>query len=164
MNRPTKTRLKQLFKYSESKGVLIRIKKVTYNADIGDHFGCKKDDYLIGNIDGSLILAHNAIWIFHNGEIKNNIDHINGMPSDNRIENLRDVSQSVNQRNKKKQSNNTTGLTGVCFDKQYNKFRARVSSKSKKVKFLGLHGNLFDAACAVFSYRKNHGYTERHGR
>jgi hypothetical protein len=49
------------------------------------------------------ILAHRVCWMLHYGEWpENQIDHINGDRSDNRIENLRDVSQAQNQMNKPK--------------------------------------------------------------
>lgn len=41
------------------------------------------------------------------------MDHINGDPSDNRICNLRQVTGSQNQANRKLDKNNTSGVTGV---------------------------------------------------
>lgn len=45
--------------------------------------------------------GHRVIWMLHYGEWPTNmIDHINRDPSDNRIENLRDVDNGINQRNR----------------------------------------------------------------
>jgi len=45
-------------------------------------------------------LAHRLIWIWHHGNDPDTIDHINRNRADNRIENLRDVSLSVNHMNR----------------------------------------------------------------
>ena len=53
--------------------------------------------YKQGRIDGVAYLAHRVAWAICKGEWPSGvIDHINGDTSDNRIENLRDVSQSEN--------------------------------------------------------------------
>lgn len=51
-------------------------------------------------INYKMYLAHRLIWLLHYGEWpKQHIDHIDGNPGNNRLENLRDVSRSVNLRN-----------------------------------------------------------------
>ena len=45
-------------------------------------------------------LAHRLAWLYVHGEWpKNHIDHINGIRSDNRLANLRDVPQAINLQN-----------------------------------------------------------------
>jgi hypothetical protein len=47
------------------------------------------------------ILAHRLAWLLHTGKNpKDQIDHINGDRSDNRIQNLREADASLNQRNR----------------------------------------------------------------
>ena len=60
---------------------------------------------------------HRVVWFLLNGEIPDGllIDHIDRNPFNNKIENLRLVNVKLNQRNRKMQSNNNTGHTGVKY-------------------------------------------------
>jgi hypothetical protein len=61
-------------------------------------------------------LAHRIIWYMINDIWPDgSIDHINGIKTDNRPENLRIVSHRENMRNQKLRSDNKTGLTGLTF-------------------------------------------------
>jgi len=61
----------------------------------------KGNGYLYGNIFNKNALAHRVAWCISKGYWpKGFVDHINGVRSDNRIENLRDVSCSENNRNR----------------------------------------------------------------
>lgn len=59
-------------------------------------------------------------------------DHINGDGLDNQRANLRECSVAQNQRNRGKQSNNTSGFKGVVFDKRYNKWQAAITLDGKR--------------------------------
>jgi len=78
----------------------------------------------------------NNIYI-HRLLLKNPIgfqtDHINGNRLDNRKENLRIVTASQNQMNKGIRSDNSTGYSGVWFDKSRNKWVAELWFEHKKV-------------------------------
>lgn len=74
--------------------------------------------YVRVRLNGEKTLAHVIIWKIHNGPISDGmeIDHINGIRHDNRIENLRVVTKSANQRNRVKlNKNNTSGVSGVYW-------------------------------------------------
>lgn len=61
------------------------------------------------------------------------IDHINGIPNDNRIVNLRDVDASINRQNQRKaQSRSKSGLLGVCWYKAGSKWQAEISVHGEK--------------------------------
>lgn len=52
-------------------------------------------------IDGMYFQTHRLVWFYANGRWPiGQIDHINGQRDDNRLHNLRDVSQSENQQNR----------------------------------------------------------------
>lgn len=76
----------------------------------------KGNGYLMGRIMGKAALAHRVAWKIHYGDEPDVIDHINREKSDNRIENLRSVSQRINCRNGDMRKNNSSGVTGVGFD------------------------------------------------
>lgn len=64
------------------------------------------------------------------------VDHINGDGLDNRKENLRVCTHKENTRNRKIQKNNTSGFTGVVWDKPRNKWRAHIKYLGKLI-FIG---------------------------
>lgn len=75
------------------------------------------------------------------------IDHINRNPLDNRRENLRIVTPQQNCMNKSIQPNNTSGVPGVSWRKDRNKWRAFISIDGKQIA-LGLYKRKEDAIAA----------------
>ena len=117
--------------------------------------------YLQGAINWKRHYSHRVIWAMVWGSWPlHQIDHIDGNKSNNRIENLRDVTPSVNRHNSKKNINNTSGFTGVIKDKK--KWRATITIYRKKT-HLGCFNNIEDAATARHEASQNHGFTKRHG-
>ena len=72
------------------------------------------------------------------------VDHINRNPLDNRRDNLRIVSIQENNMNLSIRKTNKSGVSGVCWDKDANKWRADIAYKKKKIN-LGRFDNLEDA-------------------
>lgn len=90
-----------------------------------------------------------AIHLFLLGPAPNGLewDHENRDSLDNRRFNLRAVSHTVNMRNRKEQVNNTSGITGVHFRKQTNKWRAEIKVNGKSIT-IGDFQDITDAAIA----------------
>ncbi len=72
------------------------------------------------------------------------IDHINGDRSDNRWCNLRVVSRTQNNMNAKVKSNNSSGFTGVSYDKRRDSWAAEIKINKRKI-FLGRFATLEEA-------------------
>ncbi|UFM70401.1 HNH endonuclease [Leclercia adecarboxylata] len=134
-------RMSDLFHYNN--GVLHWKGKPARWMIAGDKAGYKmKSGHHSVSVRGKRIYVHRIVWEIHYGEVPKGmvIDHINGNPDDNRIENLRCVTQQLNMLNKRKQSNNTSGFTGIGFHKQRNKWRATFMDEH-----LGLFENFIEA-------------------
>ncbi|RVH49336.1 hypothetical protein CN212_15670 [Sinorhizobium meliloti] len=98
------------------------------------------------------------------GEEPEQIDHISGARDDNREDNLRAVTVSMNMRNAKKPVTNTSGVPGVNWDKGRGKWLVRIGVGERKTRNLGRFDS-FDAAIAARkSAERHHGYHENHGR
>ena len=75
-----------------------------------------------------------AETFIQNPDNKIYVDHINRIRTDNRLENLRWATARENAINITKQKNNTSGFTGVNYDKNTNKWRAEIYTDRYKVK------------------------------
>jgi len=154
----TQAIVKKHLSYNPKTGVLTR--KSTGEAQLKR----AKEGYLRVKIQGKQYPTHRVVWLYTYGEFpENTIDHINGVKTDNRIENLRDVTSTENNRNRSLSSNNKSGISGVYWCKRYNRWVARIGSKSGKEN-LGNFKNLFEACCARKSAEIRLGYHFNHGR
>jgi len=113
------------------------------------------------------LFEHCVVWLLARGEWPEEIDHLDGDGLNNKLENLRNVTRSENNRNHRLSKNNkTTGVTGVRFyDKKSPLWQAYSynTAEGKQIQ-LGNYKTLFDAVCARKSFELKNGYTERHGR
>ena len=120
--------------------------------------------YLQIIIDGKAICLHRIAYLFMIGEWPNNeIDHINGNPLDNRWENLREVSKIENFKNQKIYKNNVSGVTGVSWNKYFNKWIVIISVNKKPIN-LGYFDNFEDAVKVRKNAEVEHDYHENHGK
>lgn len=122
------------------------------------------DGYKVGKIFGRPFRAHRVIWALVNGSWpKNDIDHINGNRTDNRILNLRDVSKVENARNCAIRKNNTSGATGVSWSKNDKRWRAGICIDGKEF-FIGNFLEKADAISARKKAERDAGFHPNHGR
>lgn len=136
-------------KYNREKWIKCAIEMgYTCNPETGDVFGlrgnalnAKNVGYKIMNVknEGKLrfIFHHQFIWYYVNNEVVDCIDHINGDKLDNRICNLRSVTQQKNCFNKK-------NIKGFHFRPKLNKWHCQINSCGKKI-YLGLYNTKEEA-------------------
>lgn len=91
------------------------------------------------------------------------IDHINGIRSDNRICNLRLVDCKENAKNQRKNKRNKNAFGGVFFNKQKKKYVSRIKVNGKSI-FLGYFNLIDDAIAARKEANKKYGFHENHGK
>ena len=120
--------------------------------------------YRYGRIFRKTYSAHRVIWAMTYGEWPpEQIDHINGIGSDNRIVNLRAVNNAENCKNQTTPKNNTSGVMGVSWHKVTKKWAVQLSVKGKR-KTLGYFTEKSEAATARKDAEVKHGYHPNHGR
>lgn len=119
--------------------------------------------YHEGAIHNARYKAHRVAWALHTGEWPSDqIDHINGCKTDNRITNLRVVSQADNCKNQKIKKNNTSGYTGVYWHKREQQWYAQIRVNGSN-KFLGYFTNLDAAVIARTQADIDYGFHPGHG-
>ena len=160
----TQEYIKSVLHYDQDTGIFTwKVNKS--NMKIGSVAGNKHNSgYTYIKLDKKLYAAHRLAWIYIYGKSPvHYIDHINGNKMDNRLFNLREATNFQNQCNRKLNKNNTSGVKGISWDKQYNKWKVRLSVNSKKI-ILGRFYDFFEACCIVYSARnKLHGEFANHG-
>jgi len=120
--------------------------------------------YMKIKIFGKSMFAHRVLWLLRYGKWPEmQLDHINGVRSDNRRTNIREASNQENSKNRKLRSDNGSGLAGVRIHKRLCKWEADISIGGKQ-EVLGYFEDLFSAACARKSAEIQHSYHENHGR
>ena len=122
----------------------------------GDRAGCAGGHgYWIVILKGKKYRAHRAIYLWHHGWMPAQIDHINGNSLDNRIENLRPATPRQNQCNMKLSRANTSGVKGVSWAQNRQKWLAQCRVNGKP-KFIGYYNTLQTAKIAVRKFRELH--------
>jgi hypothetical protein len=127
-------------------------------------FANLSDGYLTGRALGVNYKAHRVAWAIHHGEWPiGMIDHINGNPTDNHIENLRVVSPAGNAQNQRVRSNNTSGEQGITWFPRDSKWWVKLT-KERRVIHIGYYENMRDAVIARDAAYKAAGFHKNHGR
>ena len=129
----------------------------------GDKAGSKNNTgYLHVSIDSKLYKNHRIIWLMHNGSSPKFVDHIDGDPLNNKIENLRGATQSQNMMNLKTPRTNTSGIKGVSWYKPRRKWRVSVTVNGKQKSFGCFDDIELAELVAIEARNKYHGEFARH--
>lgn len=150
--------LSRLLEYQQDTGVFVWRVSRGNGIDCGDSAGylCPRG-YQILRVDGGTYKAHRVAFLLMTGRWpKGVVDHINGDFGDNRWENLRDTTQSVNNRNAKRRRDNKSGIPGVIL-RPGGKWQVFIGSQE----YLGQTDDFFEAACLRKSEENRRGYTGR---
>lgn len=120
--------------------------------------------YRRGYIRGVCLLAHRVAYCIMEGEWPDDeIDHINGIRSDNRWANLRKVTLAENSKNRRMSKNNTSGCNGVIWVKHAKKYQAIGFDQGKPLS-LGYYKTLEEAEKVRKEWERENGYHENHGK
>jgi hypothetical protein len=133
-NALTQELVQSLFEYKD--GQLFRkVNRRSFKA--GDLIGAiEANGYVRTTLNGKRYLIHRIVYLMHHGYMPKEIDHINGNKSDNRIENLREVSRSENNLNRGNFKNNKSGCKNVSWHKLISKWQVQIKL-NKKTKHFG---------------------------
>jgi hypothetical protein len=131
--------LRQLVKYDRDTGLFQRGGKV-----IGTR---NKTGYVVFSLKSTLYYAHRLAWLYETGEMPSQIDHVNGIKNDNRMDNLRLATHAENMRNRVVRPQSTSGRKGVRLHKTSGLWFASIVV-DRKVISLGYHRDKEDAASA----------------
>lgn len=120
--------------------------------------------YLVGSIQARTLRAHRVAWCIASGAWpENDIDHINGITTDNRLENLRAVSHAENGRNQRMPSHNRSGRVGVFWHASSCRWRASIKINGRE-RYIGAFEQ-FDRAVEARSLAESQlKFHENHGR
>lgn len=109
-----------------------------------------KNNYRHIHINYKQYFTHRLIFLYHNGYLPEVIDHKDGNPLNNKIENLREATLSQNQYNRRIDCRNKTGVKNV--NKKGNKYRV-VFTVMKKSRHYGYYDTIEEAAAVAKAKR-----------
>jgi len=170
----TQEYLKKCLTYDPDTGIFIWNRredksKSRNTAFAGKAAGCvqtgKKDGHKNRRIglNGKYYLAYRLAWLYMTGAWPaEQIDHIDHDSLNDRWDNLREVSGGENQKNLPKYSNNTSGMTGVKWHNQANKWLAYITAAGKLTSG-GLFTSFEDAVAKRKELEKKYSFHPNHG-
>lgn len=147
----------QRLSYNPDTGILVWIEKnKSHPTLLGKEAGTvrkNKNGYLrkVIKIDGIAYFAHRIAWFLFYKEQPNIVDHVNGNTLDNRISNLRNVTESENAKNHGKEVNKSGLPCGVRLLPSGN-FQSRIRCDNKEI-VIGCFENVNDAKAAYLTKR-----------
>lgn len=127
-------RLREVVHYDPETGEFTnKVKRA--NAQVGKKLGgVNAKGYIVIGIDDGIYLAHRLAWLHTQGAWPAQIDHINGIKTDNRLANLRNVSYTENNQNiRKARAGSKSGVQGVSSQKNTKRWRVKLQVEGKQI-------------------------------
>lgn len=154
-------KVKNLFDYVDGK--LFWKVCPAHKVKIGDAVGSlRPNGYWHTQINGKRYYNHRIIFLWHHGYLPTKLDHIDGNSLNNKVENLRPATDIENACNAKVRIDNTSGVKGVSWQKNYRKWVVQLRV-NKKIKRIGYFDDLELAdLVAVMARDKYYGKFARH--
>ena len=161
-------RLKEILEYQCETGDFIWKYRTSNRIKINDIAGCKhttKDGktYILIRIDSVLYSAHRLAWFYVYGNWPlNEIDHIDGNGTNNKLNNLREATREINSKNIRLRTDNKTGHSGINWREDLRKWRVSISIGGK-LKYYGCYKHKVDAVIARKMAEYENGFHLNHG-
>ena len=157
----TRSELKSILHYDHETGIFTYIKTINSRTIVGNIAGSvDKSKYRVVGIDSKKYLAHRLAFLYMRGNLPKEVDHINHIKDDNRWENLREVTKTENQRNRRVNRNSPLGYHGISIEN--NKYRVRIKVDSI-LKSIGRYLTLPEAITARKEAEIKYGFHSNHG-
>lgn len=136
--------LRRTFEYDPHTGAITRILKTGRRKPVSS---VSWSGYILACVEGVVHMGHRLAWCLHYGRWPvGEIDHINGVRSDNRISNLRECSHRQNTQNQPARKSSRSGIRGVSPRRK--RWRAQINEGRRNI-HLGTF-DTFEEARAVF--------------
>jgi hypothetical protein len=150
-----------LFEYKDG-NLYWKVRKAPH-VKIGARVGSPEvNGYETVYVDGRNWRIHRLVFLMNYGYLPKNIDHINNNRKDNRIENLRAADDLQNAHNMNMRSDNISGIKGVSWNKDKNKWAVRVNHNKKTYQKYVKDLELAELV-AIEMRNKYHGMFANHG-
>jgi len=154
----TQARLKEVLHYDADSGIFRWKTSTNRRIKALQVAGCiRGDGYMLIGIDRKFYLAHRLAWLYVHGSWPvDQIDHISGCRTDNRICNLREATGAENMQNHRNPpSSNKSGFLGVSLRLELKKYQACIKIMGKN-KHLGLFDTPEQAHEAYLKAKRSH--------
>lgn len=160
----TQERLKDLLNYNPNTGIFVWRVTAGKRGAKGNIAGyVTSHGYISISVDNKEYRAHRLAWLYVYGVWPVEIDHDDRNKSNNSINNLVNGTRQDNMKNMPMRSDNTSGITGVCWDKGRGKWRTEIAVNGNSIN-LGRFDDKFEAICTRKSAENKYGFHNNHGR
>jgi len=161
MNTVNYDEVHKLFDYNPETGIFTNRITRSNNSKKGEVAGGLdiSTGYWRISLNGENHKAHRLAWLYVHGYFpEHQIDHKDRIRHHNWIDNLREATQSCNMKNSGIRSDNTSGITGVCWYKHDKKWIVQIRDKNYKRLHIGYFASKLEAAKARYAAEIEYDY------